>query len=172
MADTVEVNLLCKQYMERVYEGVTGFIRYESGEKEKNQLAKIYLTYGEILFASVEILMSKLILDKNDVFCDLGSGIGKMAMQVFMTTAVKESFGVEASNERYQRAQKSASQLHKDLPEVYEPLRKLYFINGIMKIISYIRKYTCELNTTHFVHRVSILIILMECFSYRVFFLG
>lgn len=61
-------------------------------------------TYGEITYEGVEQLLKQLSLTKNDVFYDLGSGIGKMVVQVYLSTPVKKSVGIELSAERSQKA--------------------------------------------------------------------
>ncbi|MGD0465240.1 MAG: hypothetical protein ABSA84_00880 [Gammaproteobacteria bacterium] len=41
-----------------------------------------------------------------DIFYDLGSWIGKVALQVFLKTSVKKACGIEASDARYRCAEK------------------------------------------------------------------
>jgi len=83
--------------------------------------------YGEILFDSVNSLLSKLQLTKDDVFYDLGSGLGKFVLQVYLMTPVKKSVGIEFSVSRYQRAQSAA--LH--VPKIYNDTFK--FENSMRK---------------------------------------
>lgn len=128
--DVKKLNALSKPYIESLYEGTTGFIGYKLGEKEQNQEKQIFLTYGEILYDSVSMLLSKLDITENDVFCDLGSGIGKLIAQVFITTKVQEAFGVEASKIRYEKSSRAAYQIKRDFPSLTKSNRKLYFINS------------------------------------------
>jgi hypothetical protein len=63
--------------------------------------------YGEITFRSVEKLIHYLRLKESDVFFDLGSGVGKVVMQIGMTTKVKKAVGVELSETRFKSAKKA-----------------------------------------------------------------
>ena len=67
----IEFDQLCQDYMNAVYQGVSGFISYQPGEKEAGQEKKIFLTYGEILYPSVNKIIDCMNIDENDVFYDL-----------------------------------------------------------------------------------------------------
>lgn len=56
--------------------------------------------YGELLPASVSALVSWLELGERDVFYDLGSGTGKVVVQVAMSAPVARCVGVELSASR------------------------------------------------------------------------
>jgi len=62
--------------------------------------------YGEITFGALDKLIRYLDLDDQDVFYDLGSGVGKVVHQIAMTTNVKRVVGVELSATRFKDAQK------------------------------------------------------------------
>lgn len=70
-------------------------------------------TYGEITPQAVAILIQNLKLTKDDVFYDLGSGVGKMVVQIYLTTPVKKSVGIELSSIRSKQAQQVKSKLEK-----------------------------------------------------------
>lgn len=72
--------------------------------------------YGEITYEGVVFLLDKLALTSDDIFYDLGSGLGKFTYQVFLTTPAKKSVGIEFSQSRYDRAKSLASQM----PKVYK----------------------------------------------------
>jgi len=69
-------------------------------------------TYGEITFDAVEELINefKEHLTKKDVFFDLGSGTGKVCVQVALRTPAK-AIGIELSPTRYQAAQQIKQEL-------------------------------------------------------------
>jgi len=71
--------------------------------------------YGEILFDSVNFLLNQLQLTKNDVFYDLGSGLGKFVVHVYLMTPTKKSVGIEFSQSRYKRA----TSIQAKVPKVY-----------------------------------------------------
>lgn len=66
--------------------------------------AKSSSLYGEITYASIQKLIAYLGLGPDDVFVDLGSGVGKVVMQVVMNSSVKKAIGVELSAARYASA--------------------------------------------------------------------
>lgn len=101
----------------------------------KEAVADLSETYGEILPESVEKLLLQLQLKPNDIFLDLGSGLGKMVAQVFMTTEVKESCGIEFVSTLHEQANESAIQLLHKYPASFSGNRKLTFLHGdFMKI--------------------------------------
>jgi|LULU01.1.fsa_nt_gb tRNA G46 methylase TrmB len=59
--------------------------------------------YGEIEKAGTEKILEMFseYFNSNAVFCDIGSGNGKMVLHVGLVTKVKESIGIEYSKERY-----------------------------------------------------------------------
>jgi len=61
-------------------------------------------TYGEITVTSLARLLEYLQLTPNDVVYDLGSGIGKVALQVAMTTNIRRVVGIEMAHSRHQAA--------------------------------------------------------------------
>lgn len=69
--------------------------------------------YGEILYESCAVLISELKLTENDVFYDLGSGLGKFVTQVYLTSPVKKAWGIEFSENRFARAQSATKNLAK-----------------------------------------------------------
>jgi hypothetical protein len=108
-----------EDYLKTLYEGVSGFISYRPGEKEEHIKQHIFLTYGEMLYASVQYAMGHLKIDEEDVFCDLGSGIGKVVVQYFLNTPVKRAFGIEASTARHAYAVDRADHLKQQKPEMF-----------------------------------------------------
>jgi len=59
-------------------------------------------TYGEILPESVPKLVQYLDLDVDSIFYDLGSGVGKVCIQIALQSCCKTIVGVELSVSRYQ----------------------------------------------------------------------
>lgn len=94
-----------KQYAEltQLYTNITGF---GISEEERGTIKRWggAPTYGEILPKSVSILLADLKLTEEDVFYDLGSGVGKVAVQVYLESGVKKSVGVELSSTRHAHA--------------------------------------------------------------------
>jgi len=74
-------------------------------------------TYGEILPESVTQLIKLLNITPTTVFYDLGSGVGKVAMQIHLQTPAKKVVGVELSQERHEKAQTAYNKLSEYLKE-------------------------------------------------------
>jgi SAM-dependent methyltransferase len=87
-------------------------------------------TYGEILHPSVTKLLSQITLSDQDIFYDLGSGYGKLAMHFFLQTSIKAAIGIELSSTLHEQAQKALETVQNELPEYFENQRKLTFVQG------------------------------------------
>lgn len=121
----VEFDALCQEYMAGLYKGYSGFISYQPGEKASNEKNKVYLTYGEILYPSLTTVIDYLEINDQDVFYDLGSGIGKVALHFFLKTPIKKASGIEAAEARQNSAQKIYRQVKEEFPELYANGRTL-----------------------------------------------
>lgn len=100
------------------------------GHSPDGALNKIELTYGEILYPSMEKLLSKISLSEEDIFIDLGSGLGKLVLQVFLCTRVKEACGIEIIPTLHKQALLAAERVERELPAFYCNDRRLYFLQG------------------------------------------
>jgi len=115
---------LCQQYLNTVYRDKKGHRSQPAAERIISE------SYGEILYPSVNKLLSILNLQEDDVFWDAGSGLGKLAMQVFLSSKVKAVYGIEIIPELHQKACEAAQQLQRELPEFYSNNRALEFLLG------------------------------------------
>lgn len=116
---------LSQDYITALYQGFSGFISYQPGEKEAGVKEKIYFTYGEILYPSVNRVIEYMQVTEEDVFYDLGSGIGKVPLHFFLKTPVKKAFGIEASIKRNDVAHKVYRQVQSEFPELFRENRIL-----------------------------------------------
>lgn len=71
-------------------------------------------TYGELLPESVSKLINAVSITEDDVFLDLGSGLGKVVSQLFLQTKVKESRGIEINPQLHAQAQILNEQIVKE----------------------------------------------------------
>lgn len=92
----------------------------------KNSVAE---TYGEVLYPSIHKLLSELAFTQQDIFYDLGSGIGKVVLHVYLQTSVKEAYGIELLPGLHERATLAAQQVEHDFQN-YVPGKKLEFLLG------------------------------------------
>ena len=74
------------------------------------------LTYGEMLYPSVKKLLNKLQIESNDIFLDLGSGLGKLVLQVWMQTILKSVIGIEAREELSRQTNEVVHQIYQGFP--------------------------------------------------------
>jgi hypothetical protein len=91
----------------RLYRGITGFtdpVASPTGRKLRPGKA---LVYGEITAAGTRRVVAATGLGDGDVFVDLGSGIGKVALQVALTVPGVRCIGVEIDSLRHEKACKA-----------------------------------------------------------------
>ena len=93
-----------KKLLNQLYRGVNGF-KVTKCEREEVAQQGGAPTYGEIPFESFKVILDELDITKEDVFYDLGSGVGKSVLQVLLTTPVKKSVGIEISPTRFSCAE-------------------------------------------------------------------
>ncbi|HEB41733.1 MAG TPA: hypothetical protein ENI08_01790 [Candidatus Dependentiae bacterium] len=58
-------------------------------------------TYGEISYKAVDTILNDLFITDEDVLYDLGSGVGKMVLQSYLSFPFKKVVGVELSTKRF-----------------------------------------------------------------------
>ena len=102
-----------KSFLEELYQPINGYT-LTKGESEHIKDLGGAPTYGEITFDSADYLFGELKLNSNDVFYDLGSGVGKTVLQAFLTTPFKKSVGVELSHTRHTYASTMLNKLLKE----------------------------------------------------------
>lgn len=117
-----DIDTLCQHYLAILYHDVQ-----RKGDSITHNICE---TYGEILYPSVDKILSVIQPSDSDVFVDYGSGHGKMVIQIFLKSQVKEAYGIEISPELYQHSLNAAQRLQHELPEFYQSERKLTFFLG------------------------------------------
>ncbi len=97
--DEVEI----RKTLRRLYRDVDGF---DIAPQQERRIAKTRSssTYGEIMPTATLRLVEALELGPRDVFVDLGSGVGKVALTVALASAAKRVVGVELATDRHDRA--------------------------------------------------------------------
>lgn len=99
-----------------VYEGLSGF-GIPKHEEEKIRDCKSAPTYGEMIPSSVSKMIQELKPGLNDIFYDLGSGVGKVAMQVVLEAPVQKSIGIELADSRFKQSKTALGRLKALNPE-------------------------------------------------------
>jgi len=118
-------NTLCQQYLSLLYQGAKGHQSLKRSEQNT-----IPLSYGEILYPGVDRLLAEVVLSEKDVFLDLGSGLGKVVLQVFLKTAVKKACGIEILPDLHQQSLAAAKKVQEDLSGFFTGGRQLNFVLG------------------------------------------
>jgi hypothetical protein len=111
---------LYQAYLAKVYQHTQGFQSYSSLQRQQFSEQGVCITYGELLYASVKKIIRTLKLSEDDVFLDLGSGLGKCAMQVFMQTPAKKIIGIEASSALHLSALTAQQKVKIELPYLWD----------------------------------------------------
>lgn len=115
-----------KAYLQMIYENKGGYI-IPAEEIDAILKAGGHPQYGEIPYDSAAHILDDLNLSRQDVFYDLGSGVGKLTLQVYLTTAVKRSVGIELSKTRWIIAESCRKQATADDHIIHG--RDLVFLN-------------------------------------------
>jgi SAM-dependent methyltransferase len=89
-----------REQLHRLYRHHHGWLVEPAAEKAIVR-AKSSSTYGELWPSALERLVEKLELGKNDVVLDLGSGIGKVVMQLAMMLPLRRVAGYELVASRH-----------------------------------------------------------------------
>lgn len=94
-----------------LHDAFDGLSAHTSKDEEKDKAKPSGATYGELRDEGVVKVFGWLNLTSDDVFCDLGSGIGRMVMQAAMETPVLRSIGIEFIASRHVTAGKALMRL-------------------------------------------------------------
>ena len=121
------VSSITESEFEKFYTGISGF-GIEYSETKKISDAGSSSTYGEIKYSSLEKLLDDLKISSQDVFYDLGSGVGKVTAQVYLNSPAKKCIGIELSDTRHDKAQKAKSLIAQN--KKLGAVRELNFVHG------------------------------------------
>jgi len=120
-----------KKIIDDVYSKIDGYSTSFKVRKKISYTDKT-LTYGEILLDSFFNILKSVEPKENEVFYDLGSGVGKAVFAAHMLFPIKKSVGIELIPDIYLEAIKTVNNFkekyHKQLFNINEK-RKIDFIN-------------------------------------------
>ncbi|MEL6539343.1 MAG: hypothetical protein AAFP93_01020 [Bacteroidota bacterium] len=119
------------EHVKRVYRNVSGF-NLNDEESEAVRARGGCPIYGEIVPDSMRILAEKIQLSSQDVFYDLGSGVGKFPIYMHLATPVKKSVGIELAPSRHRSAQGALDRLKSKGVIKADTERQISFIHGDM----------------------------------------
>tara|TARA_B110000908_G_scaffold127389_1_gene149498 strand:+ start:90 stop:731 length:642 start_codon:yes stop_codon:yes gene_type:complete len=88
-------------YFNSLYQNIDGYLVSHEARGEEHQTS---LTYGEVDFYSFSVLLALAKPSINDVFVDLGSGVGKACMTAALAFNLKHCRGIEIVPALHQQA--------------------------------------------------------------------
>jgi hypothetical protein len=91
--------------LQYLYKGIDGF-DISRAEEKRVRASRSSATYGEIMPAATFELLDALELGNDDVFYDLGCGVGKVVVAAALTTSARRCVGVELATNRLACARK------------------------------------------------------------------
>jgi 16S rRNA A1518/A1519 N6-dimethyltransferase RsmA/KsgA/DIM1 with predicted DNA glycosylase/AP lyase activity len=86
--------------------------------------------YGELYYYSFVKLLTYLQISPEDHVLDIGSGLGKIVFQLFLTTQAASVTGVEINLQRYAICKKIYATMQQQLPDMFANDRKLNILHG------------------------------------------
>ena len=92
-------------YLDNLY--TNAIIKYDIPANSKDHSLSgnhIYQTYGTILNSSLDNMIKIINIKQDDIFYDLGSGIGNVCFKMLLSANVKKAVGYEIVKPRYKLA--------------------------------------------------------------------
>jgi len=83
-------------------------------------------TYGEISYKAVDTVLNDLFITDEDVLYDLGSGVGKMVLQSYLSFPFKKVVGIELSTKRLSQSVEAKNLLKEQ--GLMNPKRAILFL--------------------------------------------
>jgi len=105
-----------KIIFEQLYKSIDG-IEISLNERKRLQIEDKTFVYGEVLFEECVKLLKKAGLNKNDVFYDLGCGLGKPNLIASLVFEPKKSVGIELLNDLFEKAREISKRFKEILPD-------------------------------------------------------
>lgn len=126
---------LIQSYFDEIYTSLNKDVQKMRPE-DPNQI------YGELYYYSALKLLKHLNLSPNDHFLDLGSGLGKLVLQLYLTSNIASVAGIEINQERNHIALKAMDKVKQKIssacdsaltsafPSAFNSNRTINFIQG------------------------------------------
>ncbi len=100
-------------HLRLLYRGIDGF---EISRQDERQVARSRGSsiYGELQPTATLRLLERLDLGPDDVFYDLGAGVGKVVLLAALTTSVGRAVGIELARGRFEAAERAFTQARRE----------------------------------------------------------
>lgn len=122
MTETV-LHEIIQSYFDKLYNPLINDVR-QSMFSTSNEI------YGELYYYSVVKLLKYLIITEQDHFLDIGSGLGKLVFQIFLTTHAGSVTGIEINQKRHRIASQVSETIKQQLPKFFSHKRGLTLLEG------------------------------------------
>ena len=119
------------KFLESLYDKTYPVIE-KNDDIYSKKMNNVFPTYGELCGYSIDYIISKLNITKDDVFYDLGSGNGNVCAQFLLQTPVKKSVGIELSISRHNIAIKLQDKILQNCKD-----KELIYINDNISNINF-----------------------------------
>ena len=103
-------------------------IHISLAERKRLNIGSKEFVYGEVVFDTFVDLLKKAGINENDIFYDLGSGLGKPCLIASLVFDVKKAVGIELLPALYQLSTEIAQKASQLVPD----LKNLIFLNQDM----------------------------------------
>lgn len=117
---TSKIDKLIYAYTDSIYQHSKGFQAYSDERKADYMSRDVCYVYGELLYPSVVKMLKFMRPKRGDVLLDLGSGLGKFALQMFMRSPMQTIMGIEATEPLFEQSQKILAQAKQDFPFLWQ----------------------------------------------------
>lgn len=114
-----QARLVCA-YLQQLYKGA----------KLTHAASSLEQTAGSVQDHSMRMLIETMCLQPDDVFIDIGSGVGRVVFHAFLQSTVKKAIGIEIAASLHQLAQAKHKRLLAELPLFFHPDRHIELIQG------------------------------------------
>ncbi len=95
---------IIQDFISKLYQDLNGYLKYSKEQRSNYFSHDVCLTYGEVHYLSLMKFAEEIKLQPEDVFLDLGSGLGKICTSIVLGTPCKQVIGIEASTLLHQQA--------------------------------------------------------------------
>lgn len=103
---------IVQDFLNKLYQDLNGYLKYSKEQRSDYLNHDVCLTYGEVHYLSLMQFAEEIKLQSDDVFLDLGSGLGKICTSILLGTPCKQVIGIEASTLLHQQAIKILPKLN------------------------------------------------------------
>ena len=116
---------IIQDFLGKLYQDLNGYLKYSQEQRTDYLHHDICLTYGEVQYLSLMQFAEEIKLHAEDVFLDLGSGLGKICTSILLGTSCKQVIGIEASTSLHQQAIKILPKLNSFLEPEHKKIKLL-----------------------------------------------